>query len=269
MVKIGLHGVPRSGTSWLGQILNSSQNVLYKFQPLFSYELKGFLNGESSRAEVDRFFELLQTTPSDFLDQVPGKNKGIVPEFSKLEITHQIYKEVRYHHLIEHILNVHPGVKMIGIVRNPLAVLTSWFASAREFRRDLGWNEMEEWQDASRKNENRVEEFFGYNKWKEVTLMFERLQKKFGDRFYLVNYSDLLRNTVDEVHKLFHFCELELLPQTELFIDQSRSVEMTDTYAVFKTKQRDDAWKQSLLPEIIQAVMLDLDNSPLKKYLDS
>ena len=34
---VGVHGVPRSGTSWLGQILNASKKVNFKFQPLFSY----------------------------------------------------------------------------------------------------------------------------------------------------------------------------------------------------------------------------------------
>ena len=39
---ISIHGVPRSGTSWLGQILDSSPKVRYKFQPLFSYAFKKY-----------------------------------------------------------------------------------------------------------------------------------------------------------------------------------------------------------------------------------
>ena len=37
-------GVARSGTSWIGQIIDSSPEVVYRFQPLFSYAFKGFLD---------------------------------------------------------------------------------------------------------------------------------------------------------------------------------------------------------------------------------
>lgn len=42
MHKIAIHSVPRSGSTWLGEILNSSANVKYCFQPLFSYKFKEF-----------------------------------------------------------------------------------------------------------------------------------------------------------------------------------------------------------------------------------
>ena len=44
MKRIGLHGVPRSGTSWLGNIFNSSPDLTYKHQPLYSYAFKNYLN---------------------------------------------------------------------------------------------------------------------------------------------------------------------------------------------------------------------------------
>ncbi len=57
LAKIAVHGVPRSGTSWLSEIFNSSPRVLFKYQPLFSYVLKDFLNPGSSREEIGAFFE--------------------------------------------------------------------------------------------------------------------------------------------------------------------------------------------------------------------
>ena len=48
-IPVAIHGVPRSGTSWIGEIINSSPNVLYKFQPLFSYALKDFLTTFSKK----------------------------------------------------------------------------------------------------------------------------------------------------------------------------------------------------------------------------
>ena len=55
-------------------------------------------------------------------------------------------------------------IKIILLVRNPLAVLASWLNAPREFRKDLGWKELEEWRFATAKNQDRQEEFYGYEK---------------------------------------------------------------------------------------------------------
>ena len=52
---IALFGVPRSGTSWLGQIFDSCPDVIYKYQPLFSYAFKNRLNMQSSFDEISNF----------------------------------------------------------------------------------------------------------------------------------------------------------------------------------------------------------------------
>lgn len=55
MIKpIAIFGVPRSGTSWLGQLFNSSERVAYRYQPLFSYAFKGRLNENSTLDEIWR-----------------------------------------------------------------------------------------------------------------------------------------------------------------------------------------------------------------------
>ena len=40
MTPVFAFGVPRSGTSWFGELFNSSPRVAYRFQPLFSYAFK-------------------------------------------------------------------------------------------------------------------------------------------------------------------------------------------------------------------------------------
>ena len=57
MKRIAIHSVPRSGSSWLGQILNSSPKVCFRFQPLFSYAFKDYLNEKSSQEDIMTFFE--------------------------------------------------------------------------------------------------------------------------------------------------------------------------------------------------------------------
>jgi hypothetical protein len=86
MKRIALHGTPRSGTTWLGEIINSSTEVVYKYQPLFSYGLKSFLGATSSREQIDEFFKMLRQSNDPFCDQVESRNSGELPLFEKKKI---------------------------------------------------------------------------------------------------------------------------------------------------------------------------------------
>ena len=66
MDKIAIFGVPRSGTTWLSQILNSHPDVALRFQPLFSYGHKGSLCEYSSVEEIRIFFEEIFCTQDAF-----------------------------------------------------------------------------------------------------------------------------------------------------------------------------------------------------------
>jgi len=265
--RIGIHGVPRSGTSWLGEIINSSPQVIYKYQPLFSYELKNFLDLNSDKKRIDEFFLKLENTKSDFLDQVENKSQGIKPAFRKSEATHIVYKEVRYHHLINHLLQTDKTLKIIAIIRSPMAVINSWLNSPREFRKDLGWNEMEEWENAQSKNCGREEEFFGYRKWKEAAEIFIKLSEEYSDRFLLISYSGLIKDTEILTREIFSFSELEITSQTLDFIKDSRTLNKPDTYSVYKSRDTDEDWKKSLNKEIIDKITRDLSGTGLQKYL--
>lgn len=265
--RIAIHGVPRSGTTWLGEIINSSPNVRYKYQPLFSYELKDFLSDNSELTEINEFFEKLDKISSPFLDQEEAKNKGIIPVFKKNGITHIVYKEVRYHHIIKNLLQKDFEIKIIGIIRNPLATMNSWIKSPREFRKDLGWSESEEWRYANKKNSNKPEEFYGFEKWKEVANLFLELENQFPDRFLLLNYNNLLKDTYNQVNRLFSFCELNIEKQTIDFLNSSKSIDKNTTYSVYKIKQRDDDWKNTLSNKIIDEIQQELKNTQLEKYL--
>ena len=94
--KVAIHGVPRSGTSWVGEIVNSSPNAAYRYQPLFSYAHKDYLNNGSTRGDIDQFFNRLYYCDDDFTNQKERRNSGDFPQFNKEKITHVVYKEVRY-----------------------------------------------------------------------------------------------------------------------------------------------------------------------------
>ncbi len=267
MKRIAIHSVPRSGSTWLGSIFDSHPNVIYRFQPLFSYALKDYLTPESTAKDIDNFFDELVNIKDDFIDQKEAKKKGIIPSFKKDKITTVVYKEVRYNHIIENMLEKDKKVKIIGIIRNPLSVLSSWYKAPKEFRKDLGWDFNKEWQYANLKNQNKPEEFFGYEKWKQVTKLFEKLKCKYPKRFYLVEYRDLLLQTEKTVKILFEFADLNFTKQTEAFLISAKENHDNNTYSVFKKKSTDDDWKTILPKTIVEKVVMDLEKGELKKYI--
>ncbi len=266
--KIAIHSVPRSGSSWLGQIFNSSPKVNFKFQPLFSYAFKDALNEKSTQEDIDTFFAQIAKSDDSFLLQQDKIDKGVYPVFSKdADFSHIVYKEVRYHHILENMMAVHPDIIVIGLVRNPYAVINSFLNAPREFRKDLGWDAIEEWREAKKKNLGKPEEFFGYERWKETTLLFQKLRKEHPHRFYLLKYDDLLANTSTEVEKMFRFCGIKLEEQTVAFLNESTKRNHEDVYSVYKNKEVDDSWKDSLNPTIIKEITQDLKKCNLTEYI--
>jgi hypothetical protein len=267
--KIAIHSVPRSGSTWLGSMVDSSPQTVYRFQPLFSYAHKGQLDENASLDEINIFFKDIWHTDDFFVLQQEAKARQIVPQFPKVNPTHLVYKEVRYHHIIENLLVKDPEIFIIGLVRSPFATIHSWLNAPKEFKKELGWKVAEEWRNAPLKNLNKPEEFNGYEKWKEVTKLFVRLREEYPNQFYLLSYEELLKNTEDAMKKVFDFCGLNFSDQTESFVKKSTSnaVKDDDAYSVFKSKSKDDAWKKDLPGFIVETIKADPDFTSLnKKY---
>lgn len=266
--KIAIHSVPRAGSSWLGQIFNSSPNVNFIFQPLFSYTFKSFLNENSSQNSIYDFFNKIAISDDDFLTQKENIRNGKYPRFLKKEPSNfVVYKEVRYHNILKNMIAKTSDVKLVCLVRNPIATIDDWLNTPREFRKDLGWNEIEEWRFAKKKNWDRPEEFNGYEKWKEATNIFEYLQKKYPERVCIVEYKKLLENSLQETQRIFNFCGIELENQTINFLSESNKKHNNDPYSVYKSITEDTKWKNSLNPLIANEILKDLIQSSLKKYL--
>ncbi|MBK9627025.1 MAG: sulfotransferase [Flavobacteriales bacterium] len=163
---VSIQSVPRSGSSWLGQIFRSSDQVAFRFQPLFSYAFKGRLDPHSSREEILEFFEDIHRTDDDFVLQ---RDAAIHVDYPAVQepatASHVVMKEVRYNNIVRNLLEQVPEIKVIGLVRHPCAVIDSWIHAPREF--DPQWSIAEEWRLGAKKNQGRPEEFFGFDKWKK------------------------------------------------------------------------------------------------------
>ncbi|WP_309088945.1 sulfotransferase [Domibacillus sp.] len=264
---ISIHGAPRSGTSWLGQIFDSSPEVRYKFQPLFSYAFKDRLNLQSSAKEIDEFFNEVYLKKDPFLDQEDKKEKGSYPVFEEKDEKPNflITKMVRYHFLIPHFLSNMPSIKVIGIVRHPCGVLNSWYKAPREFRPE--WDFKKEWQYAPSKNQFRPEEYFGYNRWKELTQIFLYCQEKWPEKFYLIRYEDLVENTIQVIGEAFLFSGIEMNKQTKEFLLKSKSDHQNDEYSVYKGNKDHRDWESELDKNIIKHIYKDLAGTNMEIFL--
>lgn len=266
--KVAVHGVPRSGTSWIGEILNSSPNTIYRYQPLFSYAHKDYLNNASTREDIDAFFEELLHCDDDFTNQTAKRASGDFPIFEKKQITHIVYKEVRYINILFNLMRRAEDVLLCAVIRNPLSVINSWLQAPREFRKDLGWSELEEWRYALKKNLNNPEEFNGYEKWKEAASTFVHLKKQYPGRVYILKYADMLHHPLEETKKLFDFCGIDFTDETADFLRASTSYDNPDAYAVFRSRQRDDKWKTELHPEISKQIFADVRGAHLEEFIE-
>jgi hypothetical protein len=266
MIKIAIHGVPRSGTSWLGSIFDSSEHVIYRHQPLFSYAFKSFLNENSSKSDIDRFYEAILSTDDEFILQKLKKNNHAIPTFRKRDLSHIIYKEARYHHILQNLLEKDSKIKIVGIIRNPKSVLISWYNAPKEFKIHE-WDLQKEWRNAELKNDGKIENYYGFNKWKETSALLLKLKDNYRDRVCIINYRQLLEDTNTVTNELFSFCELQITNQTLDFIAKSKSHDFShDSYSVYRVNQSDDKWKNRLPGNIISEIDDDLYGTNLEIF---
>jgi len=265
---ISIHGAPRSGTSWLGKIFDSHPDVAYRFQPLFSYRFKNAISENSSIEEVDQFFEDLYDIKNDeFILQQRQKSSGVHPKnFIKNSCPSAlVMKEVRYHYLIKTMLTKVSGIKIIGVVRHPCGAINSWLKTPREFHPE--WNQLREWRTAESKNQFRIEEYYGFEKWRELAATFLDLSLQYPSSFKLVRYEDMVEHPIKTISDLFAFAGLPMHAQTEEFLISSQAKEMEDPDTVFRLSDVAHRWKRELLPEISDAILHEVADSDLRIFL--
>jgi hypothetical protein len=265
MKNIGIFGTPRSGTSWIGHIFNSHPDVALRFQPLFSYGHKGSLSEHSSREEIDDFFRDILNSRDAFATMTAESQRDY-PSFQKSpHPSHVVFKETRYLNVVGNMLARGEGLKIIGIVRNPLAVLASWMQAPKEFKPE--WDMLKEWRLAQSKNQGRPEEFFGFDKWKESTEDFLMFEKMYPQKFMLLRYAELNHSPQGTTRKIFRFCELDMDTQVEKFLSDSKSRHDPDPYSVFRAQANDERWQDVLPSDIVGTIRDELRNTALYEFI--
>jgi len=258
-------GAPRSGTSWLAQILDSSPNTRYRHQPIFSYAFKNAVSLESLKEDYIKFFEGIYASRDEFLCRTQEREKGIYPTFSKNKSQEfLVFKNVRYHYLLEKMLQFFNDLKITGIVRHPCGVINSWLTTAKEFPPNA--NPIKEWRYGKCRNTG-PEEYWGFEKWKEVAYIFLKLEEEYPNQFLLQKYSELVNNPFKETKKIFDFFEVEYNDQTNNYLIECNAKHMDDCYATFKDKKVKDKWQWELDKKIQKEIIDELKGTELEVFL--
>jgi len=263
---IVIAGVARSGTSWIAQIIDSSPDVTFRFQPLFSYTFKNAVTEDSTREEYLNFFNRIYNSSDDFLLQTDKRKSKLYPVFQKNSAPRRLaFKENGHQYVLPKMLQYFENLQLVGIVRHPCGTLNSWLQNPKEFPPDA--DPRREWRFGSCKNQGKAENFFGYYKWKEVANLYLDLKDKYPHKFFIAKYDEIVNNPVDLAKSIFDFLNLEFSEQTRSFLETSHSTHRDNPYAVFKDKSVKERWRAELDPYIVNEVLYDLKDTRLEVFL--
>lgn len=260
-------GMPRSGTSWLSQIIDSCPNVRFRLSPIFSYEFKNIVNEESDREAYERLFSGAYRSNSEFMRQSYRREANQYPTFTQKEETPEILaiKMTRFHNLISRMLHLFDNLKVVAIVRHPCGAINSWLTAPGEFPKDA--EPLNEWRYA-RCRKTAPEEFWGFEDWKKVTWLHLQLEKEYPDAFKIVQYERLLDAPMDEVKQLFKFLALQFTTQTEQFLIESHARHDENPYSVYKNLQIvRNKWQTELAETIKTEIINEIRGTDLERFL--
>ena len=265
-----LQSVPRSGSSWLGQILNSCPRIAYRYQPIHSYTFAPILDETSREDEVHDFFDALALSDDPYINMCFGYRVGGVelPNFDKQIPWRIAYKETHDFGAAVNALSVCNHVMMIGLVRNPIDAIDSWFRNPSEF--DPRWQIDDEWWDAPAKNAEYRGNLFGLEHWIETTRQMVSLNKT-NERFKLVRYEELLEKPDSVVQNLFDWLGIPLEEQTLDFLSRStnESVASDNPYSIFRDSQYLTSRGRRLPRAIQDRIVKRVRDAGLSEFVDA
>jgi hypothetical protein len=258
-------GMPRSGTSWVGQIFDSSPDVAFRMEPLFAYGFKNVINLNSSKDEIEDFLYKVYQTDDDFIHQKENRKKGLYPTFNKNQkLRFLVLKTTRHHHLLENYLKKLDHIEIISIVRHPCATISSWMNTDREFKLK-GCVAESDWKTGECRKDG-VGEYWGFNDWLAVTQRHVDLSEKY-ENFRILKYADLVKHAESVVSHLFDDLSIAYTDQTVDFLNRCHESDNDDPYSVFKGNAVENKWKTYLNGEISNEIIDKTKAANLERFL--
>jgi len=263
---IAIFGMPRSGTSFLGQVFDSCPNVAYRLEPIFSYKLKNIVDENSTRDEYLEFFKkAFDSDEDEFMNQFEKREKGLYPKFYKEESAFLVFKTTRFHHILPTLMRYFKKEELvvISLVRHPAGAISSWINHPNEFPSNSDYRE--EWRSGDCRKTAK-EEFWGFDDWKAVMTQHVELEKEY-ENFKILQYEDIVENIEEQTRNLFEFSGISFSKQTKRFLYESQSKNIEDPYAVYKDKSVASKWKNNLDINIQKDIINEVKGTNLERFL--
>ena len=261
-----LLGMPRSGTTWLSQIFESSPDFIVRLSPNYSWPLKNDLNLSSSREEwISSFTSALNTT-DEFMTHNFRRVTGELSTFPLRPIQtvkRLAIKDTRFHDLYQRCMELFSEAQTIYLVRHPGGMLNSWRRS-KEFPAKAAF--ADEWRGGACRKIEGPGEYWGFDDWRNLTTHYLTLEKQAPERFRVCRYEELVRNREQVSAELFEFAGCRLHPETCAFLQESMSRHDDRTYSVFKSPSVADRWRSELPGDIQKTIRAELAGTPLEEF---
>lgn len=260
-------GMPRSGTTWLGQIFDSHPDTAYRVCPLFCYSLKNALTLESPRSAWQYVLERAFLEPTDYMLETAGRLAGDLPVFPMKSVPPQrlVLKFDHHQDLVGRALDLFEDLLVVAIVRNPCAAIDSWLRAPREFPQTA--DPILHWRDGAIKK-RWPGDHFGFDDWVRLAKSFLALQRHFPERVRLVRYEELVHGGAPVADSLLGWSGLPPNRSVAEFVHASQSRHSEATYGVFKNPRVVDAWRERLPGAIREAIERELRGTPLEIFLE-
>lgn len=261
-----LLGMPRSGTTWLSQIFESSPDFVVRLSPNYSYPLKNQIDIDASRCDWSVHLSAALVTDDPFMTQNWRRETGELKAFpsrSLSAVKRLAVKDTRFHSLYLLAMELFDEAQLIYLVRHPAGALNSWWRS-KEFPADADLDN--EWRSGSCRKREGAGEYWGFDDWCSLTELYLNLERQAPERYRLCRYETLVRHPEQVVDKLFAFAGHELQPATREFLWDSQSRHDERTYSVFKDPSVADRWRSELPEAIQEAIRVELAGTPLEGF---
>jgi hypothetical protein len=262
------NGLPRSGTSWLCQILDSAPEVAFRLAPLFSWQFRGRMQPTDPVESWRTFFTEVLASVDPWLSQQERRKAGKFPVFTQKEHPAPVLvvKDVRHHEYIPHLLQLDLPFHVVHIIRDPRAAIHSWLTNPKEFPQEA--DPMTHWRTGAIRKIN-PSEYWGFEDWKRLTLLYQDLSQRHPDKVHLIHYEELIDAPAERSRELFERLGLQWTGQTEAFLSTSTSRNSDDPFSVYKDPSVKVRWRGALQEEIQRAIEDELRDTSLAIHLRS
>ena len=260
-----LLGMPRSGTTWLSQIFESSPDFIVRLSPNYSWPLKNQLDLGSSREGWVANLSAALTTDDPFMTQNYHRDTGELSTFpprSLQTVKRFAIKDTRFHDLYQRAMKLFDEAQLIYLVRHPAGMLNSWWLS-KEF--PAGADFAAEWRGGACRKMEGPGEYWGFDDWRALTERYLTLERQAPERYRVCRYEDLVRDRERVAAELFAFAGYGLRPATSAFLRDSQSRHDDRIYAVFKNPSVADRWRSELPEAIQEEIRAELTGTPLAR----